>query len=96
MDQQLPPPHRHQKESHHNGLILRLKTCAKALAFSKAIAHRPEAYFDSWRVALQRYNGRTDTLRDGRSYRAAYADRILRRVRNPGVFVPIAFEHGHE
>ena len=62
----------------------------------KAIAHRPEAYFDSWRVALQRYNGRTDTLRDGRSYRAAYADRILRRARNPGVFVPIAFEHGHE
>ena len=47
-------------------------------------------------MALQRHNGRTDTLRDGRSYRAAYADRILRRVRNPGVFVPIAFEHGHE
>ena len=28
------PSHRHQKESHHNGLILRLKTCAKTLAFS--------------------------------------------------------------
>ena len=34
MDQQLPPSHRHQKESHHKGLILRLKTCAKTLAFS--------------------------------------------------------------
>ena len=34
VDQQLPPSHRPQKESRHKGLILRLKTCAKTLAFS--------------------------------------------------------------
>ncbi len=62
----------------------------------QAISRRPGAYFDSWRVALQRYNGRTDPVRDGRPYRAAYAERILRRARNPRVFVPIALEHGHE
>lgn len=55
-----------------------------------AVASRPEAYFDSWRAALQRYNGRKDKLRDGRSYRAAYASRILRRAASPNTFVPIA------
>ena len=59
----------------------------------RAIARRPDAYFDSWRVALMRYNGRTDTLRDGRAYRSAYADRVLRRARNPELFVPIAIDH---
>ena len=59
----------------------------------RAIAHRPDAYFDSWREALMRYNGRTDTLRDGRAYRSAYADRVLRRARNPELFVPIAIDH---
>lgn len=62
----------------------------------RAVARRPNAYFDSWRVALQRYNGRTDTLRDGRPYRAAYADRILRRAHDPEVFVPIATDHRHD
>lgn len=56
------------------------------------IAKRPNAYFDSWRVALMRYNGRKERIRDGRSYRVAYADRIIRRSRNPGRFVPIAFD----
>ncbi|MEG1788618.1 MAG: hypothetical protein RR268_05295 [Kiritimatiellia bacterium] len=56
----------------------------------QSIANRPEAYFDSWRTALQRYNGRKDLLHDGRSYRSAYATRILRRAANPTIFVPIA------
>lgn len=56
------------------------------------ISKRPNAYFDSWRVALERYNGRKERIRDGRSYRAAYADRIIRRSRNPGRFVPIAVD----
>lgn len=56
------------------------------------VANRPDAYFDSWKVALQRYNGRKDILRDGRSYRAAYASRILRRAASPTTFVPIATE----
>lgn len=58
----------------------------------RAVAHRPDAYFDSWRAALQRYNGRSDTLSDGRRYRVAYADRVLRRAGEPGRFVPIATE----
>lgn len=58
----------------------------------RAIAHRPDAYFDSWRTALQRYNGRSDTVADGRRYRVAYADRILRRAEHPSLFVPIAIE----
>lgn len=56
------------------------------------ISKRPNAYFDSWRVALERYNGRKERIRDGRSYRAAYADRIIRRSRSPGRFVPIAVD----
>ncbi len=57
------------------------------------ISRRQDAYFDSWRVALQRYNGRRDRMSDGRSYKAAYAQRILRRAMNPKVFVPIARDH---
>ncbi len=58
----------------------------------RAVAHRPEAYFDSWRAALQRYNGRSDALEDGRRYRVAYADRVLRRAEEPSRFVPIALD----
>lgn len=61
----------------------------------RAVAHRPEAYFDSWRAALQRYNGRSDALADGRRYRVAYADRVLRRAAEPTRFVPIAVEGHH-
>lgn len=56
-------------------------------------AKRPGAYFDSWRTALERYNGRKDALRDGRTYRKAYADRVLRRARNPSRYVPISRDH---
>lgn len=56
------------------------------------IAKRPDAYFDSWRVALMRYNGRKERIRDGRSYRVAYADRIIRRSSRPARFVPIAVD----
>ncbi len=59
----------------------------------RALSVRPNAYFDSWRVALQRYNGRRDRMSDGRSYKAAYAQRILRRATQPKVFVPIARDH---
>lgn len=61
----------------------------------RAVARRPEAYFDSWRAALQRYNGRSDTLSDGRRYRVAYADRVLRRAAEPTRFIPIAVEWHH-
>lgn len=56
----------------------------------KPVSHRSGVYFDSWRTALKRYNGRNDRLHDGRTFRTAYADRILRRAKRPGRFVPIA------
>ena len=56
----------------------------------KPVAHRSGVYFDSWRTALKRYNGRKDRLHDGRSFRTAYADRIIRRSKRPTRFVPIA------
>lgn len=56
----------------------------------KPVAHRTGVYFDSWRTALKRYNGRKDRLHDGRTFRTAYADRILRRAKRPERFVPIA------
>ncbi len=59
-------------------------------ASGQAVSRRPGAYFDSWRTALQRYSGRTDPLHDGRAFRAAYAERVLRRAFEPGQFVPIA------
>lgn len=62
-------------------------------ASGRAIAHRPDAYFDSWREALQRYNGRKDLLPDGRPYNVAYAERVLRRARHPDEIVPIASDH---
>ena len=57
------------------------------------IANRPNAFFDSWRAALQRYNGRESETGDGRVFHEAYATRILRRATHPERFVPIAIEH---
>ncbi len=60
------------------------------------IANRPNAFFDSWRAALQRYNGRESETADGRVFHEAYATRILRRAAHPERFVPIAVEHRAE
>lgn len=51
--------------------------------------NRPEGGFDGWKSALQRYNGRSDKAADGRKYRDAYADRILRRASDPAKETPI-------
>lgn len=55
-----------------------------------SLKQRPTAYFDSWRVALQRYNGRTAERIEGVTYAEAYANRILQRVQHPHKRVPIA------
>jgi hypothetical protein len=55
-----------------------------------SLQQRPTAYFDSWRVALQRYNGRTDERMEGVTYAEAYANRILQRMQHPYKHVPIA------
>ena len=53
-------------------------------------ARRPAGTFDGWHMALERYNGRNDETEEGRTYRAAYANRILRRAMQPKSFVPIS------
>ena len=55
-------------------------------------ANRPSGMFDGWHMALERYNGRSDETVDGRLYRDAYADRIVRRAAAPKSFVPISIK----
>ena len=52
-------------------------------------SNRPEGGFDGWKPALQRYNGRSDKAADGRMYREAYAERILKRASSPTCETPI-------
>ncbi len=46
---------------------------------------RPEGYFDSWEIALHRYNGRSDKTHDGKPYKHVYAAKILRRASQPHI-----------
>jgi len=51
--------------------------------------NRPEAVFDGWKAALERYNGRTAKTVDGRQYCTVYAEKIQKRAKTPKVHVPI-------
>ena len=55
----------------------------------KAASGRPDGFFDGWRTALQRYNGRRDRTATDRYYSDEYADKIIKRASNPSLFVPI-------
>ena len=59
-------------------------------ASGQPAANRPEGRFDDWYTALERYNGRSDKVQDGRLYRNVYAERIVRRAYEPKSFVPIS------
>ena len=50
---------------------------------------RPSGFFDGWKEALRRYNGRRDRTESGHYYSDAYAGKILDRAGNPDLFVPI-------
>lgn len=52
-------------------------------------ANNRDGTFDGWPTALKRYNGRSDKTADGRLYRDAYAERILKRARHPSSKTPI-------
>lgn len=52
-------------------------------------SRRPAGFFDGWRTALRRYNGRRDRTGTDRYYSDEYADKIVRRAENPDLFVPI-------
>lgn len=58
-------------------------------ASARPAAERPAGFFDGWRRALQRYNGRRDRTDTDRWYSDEYADKILKRAANPDDFVPI-------
>lgn len=50
---------------------------------------RPAGFFDGWKEALRRYNGRRDRTESGHYYSDAYATKILDRAEKPDVFMPI-------
>ena len=56
---------------------------------------RPKGFFDGWKDALRRYNGRRDRTDTDRYYSDEYADKILRRASDPDVFVPIEIKLAH-
>ncbi|MBR2839572.1 MAG: hypothetical protein IKE55_12360 [Kiritimatiellae bacterium] len=58
-------------------------------ASGRPAASRPKGFFDGWLQALRRYNGRRDRTETDRYYSDEYADKIVRRAKNPDAFVPI-------
>ena len=58
-------------------------------AAARPAAERPKGFFDGWPRALQRYNGRRDRTDTDRYYSDEYADKVVRRAKNPDEFVPI-------
>jgi hypothetical protein len=52
-------------------------------------AVRPKGTFDGWREACRRYNGRRDRTDSDRYYSDEYADKIVKRAKDPNAFVPI-------
>ena len=58
-------------------------------ASAKPAATRPSGFFDGWLDALRRYNGRRDRTETDRYYSDEYADKIVKRAKDPNAFVPI-------
>ena len=58
-------------------------------ARKKPAATRPSGFFDGWLDALRRYNGRRDRTDTDRYYSDEYADKIVKRAKDPNAFVPI-------
>ena len=58
-------------------------------ASARPAATRPSGFFDGWLDALRRYNGRRDRTDTDRYYSDEYADKIVKRAKDPDAFVPI-------
>ena len=58
-------------------------------ASARPAASRPTGFFDGWLDALRRYNGRRDRTDTDRYYSDEYADKIIKRAKDPDAFVPI-------
>lgn len=50
---------------------------------------RKGAFFDGWKVALQRYNGRTLMTKNGKRFQVNYAETISKRATQRDLHVPI-------
>lgn len=50
---------------------------------------RKQAFFDGWKVALQRYNGRTVRTANGKTFQVNYSETILKRATDRDEHVPI-------
>ena len=58
-------------------------------ASARPAAMRPSGFFDGWLDALRHYNGRRDRTDTDRYYSDEYADKIVKRAKDPNAFVPI-------
>jgi hypothetical protein len=58
-------------------------------ASARPASERKTGVFDGWKTALRRYNGRRDRTGSDRIYSEEYADKIIKRAKNPDLFVPI-------
>ena len=58
-------------------------------ASARPAASRPTGFFDGWLDDLRRYNGRRDRTDTDRYYSDEYADKIMKRAKDPNAFVPI-------
>lgn len=85
------PAHRNEGTREQNVKAAIMYLARKGFGSSgQPAANRPSGTFDGWHMALERYNGRSDETIDGRLYRDAYADRIVKRAATPRSFVPIS------
>ena len=55
----------------------------------QAPSKRSDGIFDGWKVALQRYNGRTDAGSNGKKYSENYAEAIWKRSQDADTHVSI-------
>jgi hypothetical protein len=84
------PSHRNEGSIENNVRAAIMYLARKGFSSSaRPAAERPNGYFDGWRRALQRYNGRRDRTETNRYYSDEYADKILRRAASPERFEPI-------
>jgi hypothetical protein len=68
------------------GIIL---LCRKGFGKSgQPPANNPSGVFDGWKVALRRYNGRTEVRSNGKNYSENYAVAIWQRSQTPSSCVP--------
>ncbi len=84
------PAHRNEGSIENNVRAAIMYLARKGFSSAaRPAAERPKGYFDGWKRALQRYNGRRDRTATNRHYSDEYADKILRRAANPERFEPI-------